>query len=121
MAQPTSAPGTRRSTPTQGFAVPSGAEIYDAIMRKIEPELIRANLGKLDTPYKNETEAKHSARYRRYSKAFAAYKKAFSVWSLNLKKAVQAYKRAVFKASEKISKREEEAKMQALEEQMNNA
>lgn len=121
MAQPGSAPITRKPTRAQGFAVPSGTEIYDAIMRKIEPELIRVNLDKLDAPYKNETEAEHRARYRRYSKAFAAYKKAFSAWSLNLKKAVQSYKRAVLKATEKVAKKDEETAMQSLEEQIKAA
>ena len=102
------------------IVMPAGAQVYDALMGQIEPELMRANLDRLDAPYKGESASDRKARYRKYSKAFAAYKKAFAAWSLNLKKAVQTYKHAVFKASERISLREEEQKMQELEEQMNN-
>jgi hypothetical protein len=101
-----------------GIKVPTGQQVYDALMRKIEPELITANLKKLDAPYKNESEADRKARYKRYSKAFQEYKKQFKDWSDNLRNAVKNFRRAVIKAAEKKNRTEEETAMQALEAQM---
>ena len=104
-----------------GIVIPSGQEIFDGLMRKIEPELVTSNLPKLDAPYAKETPAQHKKRYARYSKAFMQYKKEFKAWSAKLQKAVAAYKKALFKAAEKHALGDEgnvladlEAKMQSL-------
>lgn len=101
-----------------GVKIPTGQEIYDGLMRKIEPELLTKNLKTLDAPYKKETEAARTARYKRYSKAFTGYKKAFKAWSATFKRAVNAYKRSSVKAAEQAAKSEEETMMSNLESQM---
>ena len=110
------------STSSSGsIRIPTGPQIYDALMSKIEPELMRANLGALDAPYKDEAPEARAARYKRYSKAFIAYKKAFKDWSKQLNKAVKAYKTALFKTVETLSQSKQDAALQALELQLQSA
>lgn len=104
----------------QGIRFPSGEEIYDMIMQKIEPELTHANLPHLDEPYANETEAAHKTRYARYSKAFAAYKVEYKKWVARLHEAVAAYQRAVTRAAEGADKDQEEMILKNLEDQIHS-
>lgn len=106
---------------TGKIRIPSGTEIYDGIMSRIEPELLSTNLKTLDVPYKKETKDEHATRYKRYSKAFAEYKKRYSMWAQNFKRAIKAYKRAVTKAVERLTKGKEDLALLALEEQMKTA
>ena len=101
--------------------MPSGMQIYDALMAKIEPELLHANLESLDAKYKDETPADRSVRYKRYSKAFTAYKKAFKQWTKELNKAVKVYKTALLKAVEVMAKSDQDAALQMLEAQIQSA
>jgi len=105
----------------EGFRFPTGEEIYDSIMQKIEPELVNANLKALDAPYQGESEAEHKTRYERYSRAFAAYKVEYQKWVTNLRQAVGAYKKAVMKASEGAEKEEEAMLLKNLEDQFETA
>ncbi|MEQ1849176.1 MAG: hypothetical protein ABL890_01145 [Candidatus Peribacteraceae bacterium] len=104
-----------------GFRFPTGEEIYDGIMSKIEPELLTANLKTLDAPYANETKEAHDARYARYSTAFATYKVEYAKWVSELHQAVAAYKRAVRKASEGVEGEQEAALLKNLEDQFASA
>ncbi len=114
-------PKTNPVTATKQFTLPTGQEIYDRIMITIEPELVLSNIKKLDAPYSEETPAKRKARYARYTKAFAAYQKQYKAWIKNLNSAVQVYKRAVVKASEKVSQQKDDSVLADLESQMNAA
>ncbi len=104
-----------------GKSLPTGQEIYDLLMVKIEPELVFRNLQKLDAPYTKETPAKRKTRYARYKKALKEYQKQYKAWTLKLNNAIKAYKRAVVQASEKNTKKKEDAALADLEEQMNAA
>ncbi len=106
---------------TKKFTLPSGREIYDRIMKRIEPELVTANLKKLDTPYRKESKAARRKRYTRYAKAFKAYRTQYKAWILNLRTAVAAYRRAVSKAAQKLNKGKEDAALKALEAKMSAA
>lgn len=97
---------------------PSGAEIYDAIMGRIEPELLRANLKKLDAPYKDETPAQKKKRYARYSKAFALYRTAFKAWSERLKRAIRKYQKTFTKVIESANRTKEDKALSDLEQQI---
>ncbi len=94
--------------------------MYDAIMSRVEPELVTKNLKKLDAPFTKETPDERKARYQRYSKAFVTYKKIFKQWATKLKGAVSAYKRARTRAAESIVKKEEANIISSLEAQMNS-
>lgn len=100
------------------FSFPTGREVYDRIIVKIEPELVTANLKKLDAPYKKETKAARKKRYARYAKALKEYRKEYNAWITRLRTAVSAYKKAVTKTVEKMNKNKEDAALKALEDQM---
>ncbi len=100
------------------FAFPTGREVYDRIIVKIEPELVTANLKKLDAPYKKETKAARKKRYARYAKALKQYRKEYNAWIARLRMAVSAYKKAVTRAVEKMNKTKEDDALKALEAQM---
>lgn len=105
----------------RGQPLPSGQEIYDRLMENVEPELVTANLATLDAPYKKESAGARTARYKKYAKAFAEYKKQYKVWLQNVKNAVTAYKKAITRAVEKASKNTEDQALLALEAQMSAA
>jgi hypothetical protein len=102
----------------EGFRFPTGEEIYDGIMGKIEPELLNANLPHLDEPYAGETEAEHAARYERYSRSFATYKTEYQKWVGNLRHAVSVYKQAVMHAAEGAEMEQETELLKHLEEEI---
>lgn len=101
-----------------GFPIPTGTEIYDEIMRRLEPELRSSNLDHLDDVYAAETADERTNRYQRYSRAFKDYQKVYAVWSRNFRSAVKDFKRAVVKTAEGLSKEDEGAALTLLEEQM---
>ncbi len=105
----------------QGMKVPTGQEVYDGIMKRIEPELVTANLKKLDAPYKKEKPAARAARYKGYAKSFKVYKKAYKTWASNLKKAAQNYKKVLLKTTEVINRKGDDAALKSLESQMQSA
>ncbi len=121
MPKTKSSKAPRKRVLFQGKALPTGQEIYDRLMSKIEPELVLGNLKKLDAPYKKETAANRKKRYARYGKAFKEYRTQYKVWLARVNTAIAAYKRAVVKASEKVSKKKEDAALADLEKQMKAA
>jgi hypothetical protein len=116
-----SSQGPKKLRSLGGVALPTGQQIYDRLMSKIEPELVLSNLKKLDAPYKKETKAEHKKRYARYAKAFKTYRTQYKIWLSNVSKAIQIYKRAVVKASEKAVRAKEDAALADLEAQMKSA
>ncbi len=110
----------KKRTVRGGIALPTGQEIYDRIMKTIEPELVLSNLKKLDVPYKKETPAKRKARYARYTKAFKEYRIQYKAWITKLNLALQAYKRVVIKSSERKTLTDEQSLLAALESQMSS-
>ncbi len=106
---------------TRVFTFPTGAALYDTLMRGIEPELVTANLKKLDAPYTHESDADRKRRYKRYGKAFTAYQKAFKAWSAVVRRAIAQYKKALSRAGEATNKRQEDTFLQSLEFQILSA
>lgn len=101
-----------------GIKFPSGQEVYDMLMKTIEPELLTRNLNSLDAPYATETPKQRKARYKRYANAFARYKELFSKWQSNVKTTVRKVKRSVIQSKERMHRLEEEKTLQALAAQM---
>lgn len=101
-------------TTTEDIVLPTGEQVYDNIMKQIEPELVLANLQSLDEPYANETDTEHAARYERYGKAFAVYEERYNAWVSDLSSAVSAYKRAIGRATEKVARTREDSELESL-------
>ena len=98
--------------------IPTGKDVYDALMGGIEPELVTDNLGKLDEPYTNESAEDRKTRYQRYTQAFAEYRKQFTQWAGKLRQAVKTFRRSVVTTSETKSRADDEIAIAALEAQM---
>ena len=111
----TFSPAAKKSALFTATPLPTGQEIYDRLMAMIEPELMLGNVKKLDIAYPKETMSQRKKRYARYAKAFREYRTQYKVWLTGLKAAVSAYKRAVVKASERISKTKENSAIAELE------
>lgn len=57
--------------------IPTGQELYDAIMGHIEPELTSEGLKTLADKYKGESPADFEARKKRYAAAVERYEQAY--------------------------------------------
>lgn len=107
----------KNTTPIAELRIPSGSEIYDALMGQIEPELVTSNLDTLDEKYVGETPEARKERYARYDAAYAAYDEAFESWVTELKTSVTQYRRDVLRAAEQESRASEDAQLSSLESQ----
>jgi len=95
--------------------IPSGKEIYDGIMREIEPDLVYENLGNLAKAHENEIPEAKKERMKRYSRAFKEYKKQYKAFMETLHREVQAYKKQAVKFLESQSGQKETVEMNNLE------
>jgi hypothetical protein len=103
---------------TSDIVLPTGEQIYDSIMCRIEPELMLANLDKLDLLYQGESAEEHSTRYARYGASFAEYRTQYNAWIQSLRGAVDVYKNAVVKASQAVNKASEDSELAAISSQL---
>lgn len=90
------------------FEFPTGRQIYDGLMAKIEPELLTDSIPHLDQKYAGESKAEHTARLARYAAAYKAYDKAYAEWSAELAQLVHEARREILKEAEAESRKEEE-------------
>lgn len=88
--------------------IPSGREIYDSIMAKIEPELVTHNLSKLDDFSFRGTKTERSARKRRHAKALLRYRAEYEKYISSLSQSVRRFERTARKFAENESKRRHE-------------
>lgn len=96
-------------------SIPTAEELYDTLMRGIEPDLMSAQIPGLKAKYANETPEMQEARMARYTKAYAAYDKALAAYLKELDKQVNAYRKEAFKSGEAKSKVQEAEQLNALE------
>lgn len=97
-----------------GLTVPTGTQIYDSLMAKIEPELVSANLAGLDAKYAQENPPERAVRYARYSKAFAAYDIAYHSWVTEFSLASQTFRRRALRSAEEKSRADEHSILQSI-------
>lgn len=111
-------PNTQQKTAVK---LPSGKDIYDALMGKIELDLVSTNIPHLTEWYQDETQEQRAVRYARYAKAYAAYDAAFADWSNQLSAAVATYRRAGLASAEEQAKAAEKSNLDAIEAQFSTA
>jgi hypothetical protein len=87
---------------------PNAHALYNALMARIEPELVMENVPKAKEKYANETPEQREERRKRYTAAFKEYYKQMEEYFRTLRKSLKDYERNVIKAVEKGSKEEEE-------------
>ncbi len=106
------------STSSAGIAPPpvlSGTELYDSIMKDIEPELLSDNLPLLKEKYANETPEERAARAARYSVAYAEYDKRFMKNCEDWNAQLHTYKRDALHQTEHKLKSKEAAELESIE------
>lgn len=76
--------------------IPTGKEIYDAIMGHIEPELTSAGVAAAAEAFKKETHEQQEARQKRYELAFERYEQAYQGYMATLHSQVQRFRKSSF-------------------------
>lgn len=94
--------------------IPSGQEIYDAIMAYIEPDLTTAGSQQLKEKYKAETPEQFKARKKRYALAYDRYAQAYEGYMNMLNAQVDRYRRDSFAYAEVEDRAEEGQYLQQL-------
>lgn len=107
-------------TSTSGVRIPSGTEIYDALMGKIEPDLLTASIPLLEKKYSEESTEARAERYKRYEDAYKAYDKAFADWNKKLHELLHTYRRSALASAEAEVKVKEDSTLSNLESQINS-
>lgn len=100
--------------------IPTGEELYNALMSKIEPDLVTSVLPTLDAKYKGESKEDAAARAKRYEAAFAEYEKQLKAYVAGLQGQVHQYKRAAIQSAEKDERTKEGTELNSLEQAITN-
>jgi hypothetical protein len=98
-----------------GPVLPSGQDVYDALMAPIEPELTTSQIPLLDRKYAGESASGRAARLARYDAAYAAYAAAFKAWSEELNRLVVRMKREAMASAEADDRSREAGDLSRLE------
>lgn len=101
-------------------SLPTGSQIYDAIMAEVEPELVSASLSLLEEKYRDEPEVQRLVRMERYGKAFTEYDKRYQAYQDSVSTSIKRCKLTARQAAEHRSQRQEEGVQQAILSQMNS-
>lgn len=109
MSDPTSIAGQN------SLFVPTGDELYDMLMRSIEPDLTTDQIPLLDDKYKNETPEAAAVRAGRYQKAFAEYDRRLSAYLAKLWSKAREYHSAARDSLESDERTREERTLSGLE------
>lgn len=80
----------------QAPVLPTGQQLYDAIMAHIEPELTTEGVKTLEVKYKNETPGQLAERKNRYALAFELYEKHYAGYIQALQGQVGRYRKETF-------------------------
>ncbi len=103
------------------FPLPTGREVYDALMSSIEPDLLTDVIPTLDQKYSGESAEHRHERYVRYRLAYKKYDEAYKAWSAELNDAVTHTCKEALKTAEKKSAAQEANTLSELESNMLSA
>lgn len=95
--------------------IPTGEEIYDMIMSKIEVELTTSQLPLLKEKYKDETPEQAAARAARYQKAFEEYDRQYAEYVRTEEEALAAFHRSVTGTLQAVTQQEDAQALTQLE------
>ena len=91
-------------------------QLYDMIMREIEPDLLSYNIPKLDEYYKDETEEQHKERMKRYDVAYKQFEEKLQEFMNNVQDEVRGTKRDSLLAKEQEDKEHDMEVLEDIEE-----
>ena len=101
--------------------VPSGEEMYDAIMGPIEPELTSKMLPTLKKKYAEETPAQSQERQERYKRAYAEYEVKMKEYMANAQSQITHYERQTLELRETVSSYDDAGTLQTISSAMSNS
>lgn len=90
-------------------------QLYDMLMRDIEPDLLSYNIPKLDEYYKGESTENHDKRMKRYEAAYKAFDIVFRQFMTDVQDEVRDTKRSSLVAKENEARDQEENQLASLE------
>ena len=103
------------------FSIPSGQEVFDSIMRKIEPDLTSDAVTTLDAKYVSESEADKKARMERYKKAFVTYQERYKAFQQKQQSDIRLVSRSMQKNVESKATEMDNSDIQNIESAMSQA
>ncbi len=112
---------TQTATPPSPPKIPTGREIFDAIMGHIEVELTTEGLKTIAEKYKNETHEDLEARKKRYAAAFERYEQAYMGYMDVLHSQVLRFRKESFTQVEMEVKGKDQAALENLSQQFQTA
>jgi hypothetical protein len=92
-----------------------GQELYDNIMRGIEPELCSESIPHLTEKYKDESKEDRVKRTERYNKAYAVFDRLAAEHTTQLKKTKKAHRKEAMRSAEIESRCQESEKLKQIE------
>ncbi len=98
----------------------TGTEVYNSIMREIEPELLQDSIPLLEMKYANETPVAKKQRGERYRLAFEEYDRRYAAFELELQGKVRSFQKAAMKTAENSARTQDEADMVSLESSLSS-
>lgn len=96
-------------------AMQGGEEIYNRIMREIEPELTTDQIPLMEEKYKDETEEQRGVRAERYQKALDEYEKRYQAYALEEESKLHAFARGSIGFAESNVAQDDAQRLQAIE------
>ncbi|MBT4119813.1 MAG: hypothetical protein HOG89_03810 [Candidatus Peribacter sp.] len=110
---------------SSGLPIPpqlqGGAEVYNMIMGKIEPDLTSDMIDTLDEKYAGETEEEKVERMKKYAAAFIEYQKQFEAYMNDKKAEVKSFGRGLNQSIETDSTNKEASILDDLESQFSSS
>lgn len=97
----------------------SGAEIYNSIMREIEPELTTDQVPLMKEKYQNETSEQKKTRGERYAKAMEEYERRYAAYLQEQDAKVRLFKIGAIHFVEDKAAENDQQKLLAIESSFN--
>ncbi len=98
--------------------IPTGREIFDAIMLHIEPDLTSEGARHVKEKYAAETPEQREARKQRYELAFERYEQAYEGYMSTLHSQVMRFRRDSFSQVEMEDRARDQGVIQSLTQSM---
>lgn len=96
--------GGQGKTKTVFPVIPSTIELYDLLMKDIEPELMSRSVPSLAATYRRETQEEATARAARYAKAFKEYDRQLELYIGNLNASIRKFGRDAASSMESLER-----------------
>lgn len=90
-------------------------QLYDMLMRDIEPDLLSYNIPKLDEYYADETTAEHDERMKRYERAYKDFDYVLGEFMSSVQDEVRTAKRSSLKEKETRAAAEDSNQLSTIE------